>query len=63
MIPVFNEENTIVPLFENILSVVVKEDIAPFEVIFIDDGSSDGSWDRLTALYEQFPDQNTGTQG
>lgn len=57
VIPLFNEEATLAPLFKQIKAVVEKETLGPFEVIFIDDGSTDNSWEILTELKQAHPDQ------
>ena len=43
IIPVYNESESILTLNQQIASVVLKEKLST-EVIFIDDGSTDGSW-------------------
>ncbi|PWU07713.1 MAG: glycosyltransferase, partial [Verrucomicrobia bacterium] len=49
IIPIYNEQKTIRPLFEKIREVVTRNKIT-WEVIFINDGSSDGSFEELNAL-------------
>lgn len=49
VIPIFNERETIPELYHR-LKVVVDFLDAPAEIIFVDDGSSDDSFDRLSAL-------------
>ncbi|MBS3920691.1 MAG: glycosyltransferase family 2 protein [Deltaproteobacteria bacterium] len=46
LIPVYNEVDNILPLFER-LSAALKKTERPYEVIFIDDGSTDGTLDAL----------------
>lgn len=46
LIPVYNEVDNILPLFER-LSAAIKKAERPYEVIFIDDGSTDGTLDAL----------------
>ena len=46
LIPVYNEIDNILPLFER-LSAALKKTERPYEVIFIDDGSTDGTLDAL----------------
>ncbi len=52
VIPLFNEEENIVPLYEGLLAVLpgLKR---PFEILFINDGSLDHSYDRLCRLAER----------
>ncbi len=56
VIPLCNEENTVTPLFEQIQSAVEEHELGPFEVIFVDDGSTDGSWEKLEALKTAHPE-------
>ncbi len=55
IIPVFNEQDNIRPLFQRITSVMSDIKIKSFEVVFIDDGSTDKSWEQLTDLYDENP--------
>lgn len=50
VIPVFNEEESLPELFDWICRVVDEHQIST-EVIFVDDGSSDTSWEVITALH------------
>ncbi len=58
VIPFMNEEDTLGQLFERIAAAVrpVLRPGETYEVIFIDDGSTDGSMDRATKLVEQHPE-------
>lgn len=49
IIPVFNEEESIFELNAEI-NGVMKDSTAEYEVIFIDDGSNDGSYDKIKAI-------------
>lgn len=49
VIPVFDEEK-VIPLFYEQLSNVIQEYNLACEILFIDDGSTDGTWSALTAL-------------
>jgi glycosyltransferase involved in cell wall biosynthesis len=51
VIPVYNEEESIQELAEWITRVCSAHRIS-FEIIFIDDGSSDSTWDRITTVAE-----------
>jgi glycosyltransferase involved in cell wall biosynthesis len=49
VIPVYNEEESIQELADWIDKVCLKESFS-YETIFIDDGSTDSSWDKITGL-------------
>ncbi len=51
VIPLYNEEESIPELFENIRTAL-KDLRRPYEVIFIDDGSTDGSFEVLKTLHK-----------
>lgn len=54
IVPVFNEELNIEPLYEAVLSVIEKhDDKYDFELIFTDNHSVDGTFDKLQALYKK----------
>jgi glycosyltransferase involved in cell wall biosynthesis len=54
LIPVFNEEESISPLHDRLIRALKKTD-RPYEVIFIDDGSTDGSLEILLDITKQDP--------
>lgn len=49
IIPLYNEEESIKELFNWIKSVLTRQNLS-YEVIFIDDGSTDSSWDVIEKL-------------
>ncbi|MFQ3341459.1 MAG: glycosyltransferase involved in cell wall biosynthesis [Flavobacteriaceae bacterium] len=49
IIPLLNEEESLIPLHQWIMEVFNKDN-RTYEVIFIDDGSSDNSWDIISTL-------------
>jgi glycosyltransferase involved in cell wall biosynthesis len=57
VIPLCNEAATLTPLFEQIAATVGAHSLGDFEVIFIDDGSTDTSWATLEKLKEAHPEQ------
>jgi len=54
VIPVFNEEDNLRELGERLIRTLTAMG-RPYEIIFVDDGSTDRSWQLLTDLNEQYP--------
>ncbi len=59
IVPCFNEEKNLAPLFEATLSAFrhLPEEIDGWDVVFVDDGSRDGTWREIEALYAAHPDR------
>lgn len=55
IIPVYNEEASLPSLLGRIDSATTSAGIAPIEVIFVDDGSTDSSWKVIQNLVIQNP--------
>lgn len=55
VVPSFNDEHTIRPLYEAICGTFEGNDQYEYELIYVDDGSSDGSQETLTAIAQQDP--------
>ena len=53
VVPCFNEQDNIVPFYEEILKVFSEIQEAAFELMFVDDGSSDSTFDRIQALHDK----------
>lgn len=54
LIPIFNEEESISPLYDRLITALKKTG-RPYEVIFIDDGSSDSSLEILLDISKKNP--------
>lgn len=52
VIPLYNEEESIPELYEWIKRVMTENHFS-YEVLFVDDGSTDSSWDIITSLKKQ----------
>ena len=59
IIPLFNEEESLKKLYEWITRVCAQEKLS-FEVVFVDDGSTDGSWHVVEELKQSAPDHVRG---
>ena len=59
VIPLYNEDESIPELYAWI-ERVMKANHFTFEVIFINDGSTDRSWDIITELHQKQPEQVKG---
>lgn len=67
IVPAFNEVNNIEPTVETLDAISTECGVSEFEIIVVDDGSSDGTDRKLLALSQRFPsvvtithDQNRG---
>ncbi|MCO6457983.1 MAG: glycosyltransferase family 2 protein [Pirellulaceae bacterium] len=54
VIPVYNEVDSLAPLHEE-LSRVARREGYELEMVFVDDGSTDGSWDQIELLAARDP--------
>jgi undecaprenyl-phosphate 4-deoxy-4-formamido-L-arabinose transferase len=52
VVTVYNERDTLGPLYDRTVAALERR---PFELVFVDDGSADGSWDVLQALHDRDP--------
>ncbi len=51
VIPAFNEEDNLGPMFDRLVAALENE-VDGLEIIFVDDGSSDGTWSGISDLAE-----------
>ena len=54
VIPLLNEKDSLIELHDWIVSVMQSNSFS-YEILFIDDGSTDGSWDVITKLGDHNP--------
>jgi len=54
VIPLLNEQESLPELYEWIIKVTTTNSYS-YEIIFIDDGSTDGSWDTIASLSKKDP--------
>jgi undecaprenyl-phosphate 4-deoxy-4-formamido-L-arabinose transferase len=52
VVTIYDESETIEPLYERTVAALNGR---PFELVFVDDGSTDGSWELLSALHDRDP--------
>ncbi|MCU0720473.1 MAG: glycosyltransferase family 2 protein, partial [Pirellula sp.] len=50
VIPLFNEQNSLEELSQKIKETLEKSQLGSFEVLFVDDGSTDQSWDVVQQI-------------
>jgi glycosyltransferase involved in cell wall biosynthesis len=55
VIPIKDEEASLPLLHERIMAVLQKESISSYEIIYIDDGSTDRSWTIIETLANKYP--------
>src|SRR6516162_4259820 len=55
VVPVFNEQDSLAILYDELARVALAANLR-FEILFVDDGSSDGSWDLIRSLAETHAD-------
>jgi glycosyltransferase involved in cell wall biosynthesis len=55
VVPSFNDKDIIVPFYEAIKRLLESDDRFGYEIVYVDDGSSDGSQQTLASLAEQDP--------
>lgn len=53
VIPIYNEEGNVPELYRRLKNVLENELKATYEIIFVDDGSKDNSWNIIEDLHKQ----------
>ncbi len=53
IIPVFNEEGNLLELYRRLINVLENELQVSYEIIFVDDGSNDCSWNIIEDLHKE----------
>ncbi|HXC99842.1 MAG TPA: glycosyltransferase family 2 protein [Verrucomicrobiae bacterium] len=48
IVPMFNEADNVAPLAEQVIAAL-RAETRPFELVLVDDASTDATWDRITA--------------
>jgi dolichol-phosphate mannosyltransferase len=54
VVPAFNEQESILPMYERLVAALGPE-VAGLEVLFVDDGSRDATWQRVSELAARDP--------
>ena len=54
VVPLYNEEESL-PELTAWIDRVARENGLSYEIVFVDDGSTDGSWETLERLKEHYP--------
>jgi glycosyltransferase involved in cell wall biosynthesis len=52
IVPVFNEQDNLIPLHKELTDVLHNMEVS-YEIIFVDDGSTDNSFDELSKIHEK----------
>jgi dolichol-phosphate mannosyltransferase len=54
VIPAFNEQENVLPIYERLVKVLEAE-VDGLEILFVDDGSADTTWERISRLATEDP--------
>ena len=56
IVPVYNEEGNLLELYQRLIIVLENNLRVTYEILFVDDGSSDNSWNIIEDLHKQNSD-------
>src|SRR5689334_2435420 len=51
IVPLFNEAENVAPLANQVLAAM-REEKRPFEIVLVDDASTDGTWEQIIAAHK-----------
>src|SRR5579859_324166 len=54
IVPMFNEAENVAPLVQQVFAAL-REERRPFELVLVDDASTDGTWERILAAQQADP--------
>jgi dolichol-phosphate mannosyltransferase len=54
VIPAFNEQENVAPMYERLVKVLEPE-VAGLEILYVDDGSADATWEQISRLAGEDP--------
>jgi len=54
VVPAFNEEDNVAPMYERLVSAL-QGIVGELEIVYVDDGSVDATWERIVVLAERDP--------
>ena len=55
VVPLLNEEGSIRELIDRIFAILNQYSIESFRILFVDDGSTDGSWKLIEEFHQKYP--------
>jgi glycosyltransferase involved in cell wall biosynthesis len=50
VVPAYNEEQTLMPFYQQLLDVITPISTYNWEIVLVNDGSKDRTWQLITAL-------------
>ena len=62
VIPCHNEEKNIPEITERFMKIIEETDLELYKIIFVDDGSTDNSWQEINSLTKKFKNKILGVK-